>query len=102
MHSHSIDRWTHEHLYLGAHHARDERRSKFVIALTAVMMVAEIVAGIAFGSMALFADGIHMVTHAGALFISVAAYPMHEDMRAIHASPSARARLATSRASRAR
>jgi cation diffusion facilitator family transporter len=74
MHSHSIDRWTHEHLYLGAHHARNERRTRFVIALTAMMMIAEIAAGIAFGSMALLADGLHMATHAGALFISVAAY----------------------------
>lgn len=45
-----------------------------MILLTAAMMIAEIVTGIAYGSMALLADGFHMATHAGALFISVAAY----------------------------
>ena len=45
-----------------------------VIALTTVMMVAEIVAGHWFGSMALTADGWHMSTHAGAMLISALAY----------------------------
>jgi cation diffusion facilitator family transporter len=38
------------------------------------MMVGEIVAGMAFGSMALLADGFHMATHAGALAIAALAY----------------------------
>jgi cation diffusion facilitator family transporter len=38
------------------------------------MMVAEIAAGIAFGSMALIADGLHMSTHAAALAIAALAY----------------------------
>ncbi len=38
------------------------------------MMVAEIVAGAVFGSIALTADGWHMSTHAGALVISALAY----------------------------
>ena len=70
MHSHSMDRWTHDHVYLGRDHARNERRTWFVVALTAAMMVVEIVAGLAFGSMALLADGLHMMTHAGALTIA--------------------------------
>src|ERR1041385_4047889 len=74
MHSHSLDRWTHEHVFLGARHARNERRTWFVVALTAVMMVGEIVAGIVFGSMALLADGWHMATHAAALGIAGAAH----------------------------
>jgi cation diffusion facilitator family transporter len=45
-----------------------------VIALTATMMVAEIVAGSVFGSMALTADGWHMASHASALGIAVFAY----------------------------
>jgi cation diffusion facilitator family transporter len=45
-----------------------------VVALTAAMMLVEIVAGLAFGSMALLADGVHMMTHAGALTIAAAAY----------------------------
>ena len=74
MHSHSLDRWTHEHNFLGATHARNERRTWFVVVLTAVMMVGEIVAGILFGSMALLADGWHMATHATALGIAGLAY----------------------------
>lgn len=45
-----------------------------VIVLTAAMMVAEIIAGLAFGSMALLVDGFHMATHAGALTIAALAY----------------------------
>jgi cation diffusion facilitator family transporter len=74
MHSHSLDQWTHDHVFLGAKHARNERRTWFVVALTAVMMVGEIVAGILFGSMALLADGWHMATHAAALGIAALAY----------------------------
>jgi cation diffusion facilitator family transporter len=74
MHSHSMERWTHDHVYLGRDHARNERRTWFVVALTAVMMVVEIVAGVAFGSMALLADGLHMMSHAGALGIAALAY----------------------------
>jgi len=74
MHSHSLDRWTHDHIFLGDKHAENERRTWFVVALTVVMMVGEIVAGSYFGSMALFADGWHMGTHAAALGIAGAAY----------------------------
>ena len=74
MHSHSIDQWTHDHVFLGAKHDRNERRTWFVVALTAVMMVGEIVAGTFFGSMALLADGWHMATHAAALGIAAVAY----------------------------
>jgi len=38
------------------------------------MMVAEIVGGLLWGSMALIADGLHMSTHAGALVIAALAY----------------------------
>lgn len=51
-----------------------ERRTWFVIGLTSVVMVVEIVAGIVFGSMALLADGWHMATHAAALGITAVAY----------------------------
>ena len=64
----------HHHIYLGQNHERNERRVWMVIALTTVMMVAEIVAGHWFGSMALTADGWHMSTHAGAMLISALAY----------------------------
>lgn len=69
-----IDALEHDHVFLGADHRRNERRIWLVIALTAVMMVAEIAAGTVYGSMALVADGWHMSTHASALLISALAY----------------------------
>ncbi len=74
MHTHSLEPWTHQHTFLGAKHDHHARRTWFVVALTAVMMVAEIVGGTIFGSMALVADGWHMSTHAGALAIAGFAY----------------------------
>ena len=64
----------HHHVFLGAEHQRNERRVWLVIALTASMMVAEILAGKLYGSMALVADGWHMSTHAGAMLITALAY----------------------------
>lgn len=64
----------HEHDFLGASHDAHARRTRWVVALTAVMMVIEIVAGWWTGSMALLADGIHMATHAGALGVAAFAY----------------------------
>jgi cation diffusion facilitator family transporter len=74
MHSHSLDDWRHDHLFLGADHARNERRTRWVVVLTAAMMAVEILGGLAFGSMALLADGLHMATHAGALGVAALAY----------------------------
>ena len=74
MHSHSLDQWTHDHVFLGDKHEENERRTWLVVVLTVVMMVAEIAAGSYFGSMALLADGWHMGTHAAALGIAGAAY----------------------------
>ena len=64
----------HDHVFLGDDHSRNERRTWFVIPLTATMMVAEIAAGTIFGSMALVADGWHMSTHAAAMLIAALAY----------------------------
>lgn len=74
MHTHSVESWQHPHVFLGAKHERHERRTWFVVGLTAAMMVAEIVGGTLFGSMAVVADGWHMSTHAGALAIAALAY----------------------------
>ncbi|MBV8778254.1 MAG: CDF family Co(II)/Ni(II) efflux transporter DmeF, partial [Alphaproteobacteria bacterium] len=74
MHAHSIDSWRHEHVFLGADHARNERRSWAVVAVCGAMMAAEIGGGWLTGSMALVADGLHMSTHAGALVIAACAY----------------------------
>ena len=56
--------------------ARGERRTRIVVALTVVMMVLEIAGGIAYGSMALLADGWHMASHAAALSITLLAIVM--------------------------
>jgi cation diffusion facilitator family transporter len=74
MHTHTLENWTHDHVFLGEGHERNERRTWFVVALTVVMRVGEITAGSFFGSMALLADGWHMGTHAAALGIAGAAY----------------------------
>ena len=74
MHTHSLESWQHDHVFLGEKHEHNERRTWFVVALTAAMMVAEIIGGSIYGSMALVADGWHMSTHAGALAIAALAY----------------------------
>ncbi|HZG27598.1 MAG TPA: CDF family Co(II)/Ni(II) efflux transporter DmeF [Ensifer sp.] len=64
----------HDHVFLGEAHQRNEKRTWIVIAVTATMMVIEIVAGNVYGSMALVADGWHMSTHAAAMLIAALAY----------------------------
>ncbi|MBB4630465.1 CDF family Co(II)/Ni(II) efflux transporter DmeF [Sphingosinicella soli] len=64
----------HSHDFLGAGHDANARRTRWVVLITALMMVAEIIAGYKTGSMALLADGFHMATHAGALGIAAVAY----------------------------
>src|SRR5271165_992600 len=64
----------HSHSFLGAGHERSERKTWAVIWLCGAMMIAEIVGGMLFGSIALVADGMHMSTHAGALLLAALAY----------------------------
>ena len=64
----------HSHSFLGAGHERSERKTWTVIWLCGLMMIAEIVGGMLFGSIALVADGMHMSTHAGALLLAALAY----------------------------
>jgi cation diffusion facilitator family transporter len=64
----------HSHSFLGEEHEKSERRTWAVIWLCGAMMVAEIVGGLIFGSIALVADGLHMSTHAGALLLAALAY----------------------------
>jgi cation diffusion facilitator family transporter len=74
MHHNDTADFAHSHNFLSASHDTNERRTRYVVMLTAVMMIVEIVAGILTGSMALLADGIHMATHAGALGVAAFAY----------------------------
>jgi cation diffusion facilitator family transporter len=64
----------HTHVFLGEGHEKNERRTWMVIVLCTFMMVAEIVGGLLFGSIALVADGLHMSTHASALLLAALAY----------------------------
>ena len=64
----------HSHVFLGESHEQSEKRTWAVIWLCAAMMLLEIVGGLAFGSIALVADGMHMSTHAGALLLAALAY----------------------------
>ncbi len=71
---HDHSRFEHSHNFAFGHEAESERRVFWVMILTAVMMVIEIAAGWYFNSMAVFADGWHMATHAAALGIGYFAY----------------------------
>jgi cation diffusion facilitator family transporter len=51
-----------------------ERKTRWAVLLTVIMMVTEIAGGWVFNSMALLADGWHMSSHALALGLSVIAY----------------------------
>lgn len=74
MSTREIDTLAHNHMFLGHGHDANTRRTLWVVALTSLMMVGEIVAGTVFNSMALLADGFHMATHAVALAVAAGAY----------------------------
>jgi cation diffusion facilitator family transporter len=73
MHSHDLRAWIPEHAFNEGNPAA-ERRMRWVLAITATMMVVEIVAGWWFNSMALLADGWHMSSHTLAVGLSAIAY----------------------------
>lgn len=74
MHTESISKWQHAHVFGQDQIRLGERRSLIVILMTGIMMIGEITAGIIFGSMALTADGIHMGSHMAGLGITFYAY----------------------------
>ncbi|MCF7486799.1 CDF family Co(II)/Ni(II) efflux transporter DmeF [Vibrio sp. A2-1] len=63
----------HQHNF-SSHNSQGEKRTFYVLLLTIITMVVEIVAGTIYGSMALLADGWHMGTHAAAFGITLFAY----------------------------
>jgi len=73
MHTHHLKNWQHSHDF-NIKNDNAERRTQYVLILTAITMVAEIIAGSIFGSMALLADGWHMGTHVAAFLITIFAY----------------------------
>jgi cation diffusion facilitator family transporter len=68
-----VERLRHRHDH-GASVAAHEGRTRWVVVLTAGMMVGELVVGYVTNSLALTADGWHMATHAGALAVAALAY----------------------------
>lgn len=73
MQTHSLEHQHHRHDF-AVLEEHGERRTLQVLILTAVTMLVEVVAGLAFGSMALLADGWHMGTHVAAFMITIVAY----------------------------
>ncbi|PID76560.1 MAG: cation transporter, partial [Deltaproteobacteria bacterium] len=73
MHIYKLENWQHRHNY-SVVNEKGEKRTRYVLALTAITMVIEIMAGIVYGSMALLADGWHMATHVAAFLITLFAY----------------------------
>jgi len=65
--------WQHDHRFSPVNE-KGEKRTLYVLILTAATMVVEIIAGSVYGSMALLADGWHMATHVAAFFITIFAY----------------------------
>ncbi len=59
MHVTDISTWKHEHNFPGDTSSA-EKRTRIVVALTATMMIVEIIAGYFFNSMALTSDGWQM------------------------------------------
>ncbi len=73
MHTHSLETWQHHHEFTVIR-KHGEKRTRQVLIITAITMVFEIAAGMAYGSMALLADGWHMGTHVAAFLITIFAY----------------------------
>lgn len=69
----SAEGWRHSHVF-NEGNPLAERNTRWAVVLTALMMVAEIVGGWMYNSMALLADGWHMSSHVLALGLSVLAY----------------------------
>lgn len=74
MHTETTHKWQHDHIFGQDKVRPGERRTLWVIFITATMMVVETTTGIAYGSMALLADGLHMASHTAALGITTIAY----------------------------
>lgn len=73
MHTHDLAAWRHDHVFDTGNSA-GERGTRWVMWITAAMMVVEIAAGWFTNSMALLADGLHMSSHAVAIGLSAFAY----------------------------
>ena len=71
-----MDAFRGDRVYLGADHARNERRTWLVAAICVLTLAGQIVGGLIFNSMALIANGVHMAAHVAALVVAAGAYRM--------------------------
>ncbi|HCT99117.1 MAG TPA: cation transporter [Methylococcaceae bacterium] len=69
----NLEDWQHSH-HFNEGNPLAERNTRLAVLLTALMMVAEIIGGWMYNSMALLADGWHMSSHVLALGLSALAY----------------------------
>ncbi|MCL2022132.1 MAG: CDF family Co(II)/Ni(II) efflux transporter DmeF [Betaproteobacteria bacterium] len=74
MSDHDLAAWRHSHNFLDSRDDKRQQRTIWVVWLAFFTMLAEIVCGYLFGSMALLADGWHMASHVAALGLAVFAY----------------------------
>jgi len=74
-HTHDLSPWQHSHVF-DSGNRRGEARTRAVLVVTLITMVAEIIGGWLTGSMSLLADGWHMGTHALALGVATVAYAL--------------------------
>lgn len=72
----TLDAFRDNRTYLGADHRRNERRTWIVTVICAATLLALVAGGMATGSLALAASGLHMGAHVAALLVASAAYAL--------------------------
>ncbi len=73
MHIHTLENYQPSHDF-SVKNQKGEQRTQYVLMLTSITMIVEIIGGTIYGSMALLADGWHMGTHVAAFMITLFAY----------------------------
>lgn len=69
-----IDAFRGDRVYLGADHARNERRTWIVAGICLLTLVGQVGGGVVFHSMALIANGIHVGAHVASMTVAAGAY----------------------------
>lgn len=69
-----LDGFRRDRLYLGADHARNERRTRIASVICAVSLVVQVGGGLLYNSVALTAAGLHMAAHLAVLLTATLAY----------------------------
>jgi cation diffusion facilitator family transporter len=72
----ALDGYQADRAYLGADHSRNERRTRIVMGICIVTLIAQVAGGLVFRSMALTASGLHMAAHVAALLVASGAYTL--------------------------